>query len=45
MKELAKLHLPDPNEAASLPHELIKLVGIGLAFTIMIVGLVYFAVK
>lgn len=45
VKELAKLHLPDPNETASLPRELIKLVGIGLAFTIMIVALVYFAVK
>ncbi|MGA3039297.1 MAG: HDOD domain-containing protein [Bryobacteraceae bacterium] len=43
--ELARLRLPDPNAGASLPSELLKLVGIGLAFTILIVALVYFAVK
>jgi HD-like signal output (HDOD) protein len=43
--ELAKLHLPDPNERTSLPRELLTLVGIGLIFTILIVALVYFAVK
>lgn len=43
--ELAKLHLPDPNAGDSLPRELFKLVGIGLFFTILIVALVYFAVK
>lgn len=43
--ELAKLRFPDPNEGASLPRELMKLVGIGLMFTILIVALVYFAVK
>jgi HD-like signal output (HDOD) protein len=43
--ELARLHLPDPNAAASLPRELLMLVGIGLLFTIMIVALVYVAVK
>jgi HD-like signal output (HDOD) protein len=43
--ELAKLHLPDPNEGKSLPRELLMLVGIGLSFTLVIVGLVYFALK
>ena len=43
--ELAKLRLPDPNESSSLPRELMKLVGIGLTFTVLIVVLVYFAVK
>ncbi|HTQ53070.1 MAG TPA: HDOD domain-containing protein [Bryobacteraceae bacterium] len=43
--ELAKLHLPDPNEGKSLPKELLTLVGIGLLFTLVIVALVYFAVK
>jgi HD-like signal output (HDOD) protein len=43
--ELAKLRFPDPNEGASLPRELVKLVGIGLFFTILIVALVYFAVR
>jgi len=43
--ELAKLHLPDPNAPASLPRELLTLVGIGLFFTIVIVALVYFAVR
>jgi HD-like signal output (HDOD) protein len=43
--ELARLHLPDPNAADSLARELLTLVGIGLLFTILIVGLVYFAVK
>ncbi|MGA2136062.1 MAG: HDOD domain-containing protein [Bryobacteraceae bacterium] len=43
--ELAKLHLPDPNEGKSLPRELLMLVGIGLFFTVLIVALVYFAVK
>jgi len=39
--ELARLHLPDPNAAESLPRELLKLVAIGLFFTTLIVGLVY----
>jgi HD-like signal output (HDOD) protein len=43
--ELARLHLPDPNESSSLPRELVKLVGIGLAFTVVIVALVYFTVR
>src|ERR1019366_5751291 len=43
--ELAKLRLPDPNAGNSLPRELLMLVGIGLLFTILIVALVYFAVK
>jgi HD-like signal output (HDOD) protein len=43
--ELARLHLPDPNEGKSLPRELLMLVGIGLFFTVLIVALVYFAVK
>jgi HD-like signal output (HDOD) protein len=43
--ELANLRLPDPNEGTSLPRELLTLVGIGLFFTILIVALVYFAVK
>ena len=42
---LASLRLPDPNADASLPRELLKLIGIGLLFTILIVALVYFAVK
>jgi len=32
-------------EVSSLPRELIKLVGIGLFFTVVIVALVYFMVK
>lgn len=43
--ELAKLRLPDPNESRSLGGELMKLVGIGLFFTLMIVAIVYFVVK
>ena len=43
--ELAKLRLPDPNAGSSLPGELLKLVGIGLLFTILIVALVYYAVR
>ena len=43
--ELARLNLPDPNAGDSLPRELLKLVGIGLFFTVLIVALVYFAVK
>jgi len=43
--ELARLNLPDPNAANSLPKELMKLVVIGLVFTVLIVALVYFAVK
>jgi putative nucleotidyltransferase with HDIG domain len=43
--ELARLHLPDPNAGSSLPRELLTMVGIGLLFTIMIVALVYFAMK
>ena len=43
--ELAKLHLPDPNAGRSLPRELLTLVGIGLLFTVLIVALVYFAVR
>src|ERR1017187_7147611 len=43
--ELARMHLPDPNAGTSLPRELLMLVGIGLLFTILIVALVYFAVK
>lgn len=43
--ELARLHLPDPNAGASLPRELLKLVGIGLLFTVLIVALVYFIAK
>jgi HD-like signal output (HDOD) protein len=42
---LAKLRQPDPNAAKSLPRELLMLVGVGLAFTLIIVALVYFAVK
>jgi hypothetical protein len=42
---LARLRQPDPNAAKSLPRELLMLVGVGLAFTLMIVALVYFAVK
>lgn len=43
--ELARLHLPDPNAGKSLPRELLTLVGIGLCFTLVIVALVYFAVR
>ncbi len=43
--ELARLRFPDPNAATSLPRELLTLVGAGLIFTILIVALVYFAVK
>jgi HD-like signal output (HDOD) protein len=43
--ELAKLRQPDPNAGKSLPRELLTLVGIGLLFTVVIVALVYFAVK
>jgi HD-like signal output (HDOD) protein len=43
--ELAKLHLPDPNAAKSLSRELLTLVGVGIFFTVLIVSLVYFAVK
>jgi len=43
--ELARMNLPDPNAGNSLPRELLKLVGIGLLFTLLIVTLVYFAVK
>src|ERR1035441_1341273 len=43
--ELARLRMPDPNAGSSLPRELLTLVGIGLFFTILIVALVYFAVK
>ena len=43
--ELAKLRLPDPNAHTSLPRELLMLVGVGLLFTILIVALVYVAVK
>jgi len=43
--QLARLRFPDPNEGRSLPKELLTLVGIGLGFTILIVALVYFAVK
>jgi HD-like signal output (HDOD) protein len=42
---LARLRQPDPNAARSLPRELLMLVGVGLAFTLIIVALVYFAVK
>ncbi|HVN04426.1 MAG TPA: HDOD domain-containing protein [Bryobacteraceae bacterium] len=40
--DLARLHLPDPNESASVTSELLKLVAIGLIFTLMIVAIVYF---
>ena len=43
--DLAKLRLPDPNAANSIPRELLKLVGIGLLFTVLIVALVYFFTK
>lgn len=43
--ELARLRLPDPNAGASLAHELLTMVGIGVLFTVLIVALVYFAVK
>jgi len=43
--ELAKLHLPDPNASASLPREILTMAGIGLFFTILIVALVFFALK
>jgi hypothetical protein len=43
--ELAKLHLPDPNAANPIGVELMKLVGIGLFFTVLIVAIVYFVVK
>ena len=43
--ELARLRLPDPNAGTSLHRELLTLVGIGLLFTVLIVALVYFAVK
>jgi putative nucleotidyltransferase with HDIG domain len=43
--ELARLRLPDPNEPSSIPKELVKMVGIGLLFTLIIVAVVYFAVK
>jgi HD-like signal output (HDOD) protein len=43
--ELARLRLPDPNESGPLAKELLKLVGIGLLFTTVIVALVYYTVK
>jgi len=43
--ELAKLHLPDPNEVKSVPRELMMMVGAGLFFTVLVVILVYFAIK
>jgi hypothetical protein len=42
---LAKLRTPDPNAGNSLPRELIKLVGIGLLFTMLIVAVVFFVMK
>jgi HD-like signal output (HDOD) protein len=45
LASLAKMHLPDPNATASLPRELLLLVGIGLLFTILIVVLVFLVVK
>ena len=39
--DLARLHLPDPNESASVTSDLLKLVAIGLFFTLMIVAIVY----
>jgi len=42
---LAKLRFPDPNAQKPLGRELLTLVGIGLLFTIVIVAVVYFAVR
>jgi len=43
--ELAKLRLRDPNTGTALPREILKMVVIGLLCTILIVALVYFAMK
>jgi HD-like signal output (HDOD) protein len=45
LAKLAKMHLPDPNAGGSLPRELLSMVGIGLFFTVLIVALVFFALK
>jgi HD-like signal output (HDOD) protein len=45
LAKLAKLHLPDPNAGASLSRELLLLVVIGLLFTILIVAIVFLAMK
>jgi HD-like signal output (HDOD) protein len=41
--ELAKLHLPDPNASKSVSREFLKVVAIGLLFTVLIVALIYYA--
>ena len=43
--ELAKLQLPDPNASRGMGGELVKVVGLGLLFTLLIVTIVYFLVK
>jgi len=43
--QLAKMSHPDPNEQHSLVRELGQLVGIGLAFTTVIVAIVFFLVR
>jgi len=42
---LARLRLPDPNEGSSTGIELMKLVMIGLFFTVLIVAVTFFIVK
>jgi HD-like signal output (HDOD) protein len=43
--ELGRLRLPDPNEPKSLARELAVLIIIGLAFTSVIVGVLYFTIR
>ena len=42
---LAKLRFPDPNAQKPIGRELLTMVGIGLLFTVVIVAVVYFAIR